>query len=102
MATTIAISISLIVDGFLLLILGCNTEAQQIVETWRVEYNESRPHRFLGEKTPNEFAKGYKQPKTRPRLGIKKPVRSRVLHRPVELARITGHVLLAVGAISHV
>jgi putative transposase len=34
------------------------TEAQQIVETWRVEYNESRPHRSLGEKTPNEFAKG--------------------------------------------
>jgi putative transposase len=33
------------------------TEAQQVVETWRVEYNESRPHRSLGEKTPNEFAK---------------------------------------------
>ena len=32
------------------------TEAQQIVETWRGEYNESRPHRALGEKTPNEFA----------------------------------------------
>ncbi len=33
------------------------TEAQQIVETRRAEYNESRPHRALGEKTPNEFAK---------------------------------------------
>jgi putative transposase len=33
------------------------TEAQQIVETWRAEYNESRPHRALGEKTPNKFAK---------------------------------------------
>ena len=32
------------------------TEAKQIVETWRVEYNESRPHRSLGEKTPNGFA----------------------------------------------
>jgi putative transposase len=32
------------------------TEAQQIVETGRGEYNESRPHRALGEKTPNEFA----------------------------------------------
>jgi putative transposase len=32
------------------------TEAQQMVETWRVEYNESRPHRSLGERTPNEFA----------------------------------------------
>ncbi len=37
---------------------GHLTEAQQIVETWRMEYNESRPHRALGEKTPNEFAKG--------------------------------------------
>jgi putative transposase len=32
------------------------TETQQIVETWRREYNESRPHRALGERTPNEFA----------------------------------------------
>jgi putative transposase len=33
------------------------TEARRIVETWRGEYNESRPHRALGEKTPSEFAK---------------------------------------------
>jgi hypothetical protein len=26
------------------------------LETWRGEYSESRPHRALGEKTPNEFA----------------------------------------------
>jgi putative transposase len=26
-------------------------------ETWRAEYNDSRPHRALGEKTPNEFNK---------------------------------------------
>ena len=32
------------------------TGAWQIVETWRAEYNESRPHRALGERTPNEFA----------------------------------------------
>jgi putative transposase len=32
------------------------TETRQIVETWRREYNESRPHRALGERTPNEFA----------------------------------------------
>jgi transposase InsO family protein len=31
-------------------------EAQRIVETWRGEFNESRPQRALGEKTPNEFA----------------------------------------------
>lgn len=32
------------------------TEAKQVVEAWRPEYNESRPHRALGERTPNEFA----------------------------------------------
>ena len=32
------------------------TETRQIIETWRREYNESRPHRALGERTPNEFA----------------------------------------------
>ena len=33
------------------------TEARQVIEDWRREYNESRPHRALGERTPNEFAK---------------------------------------------
>ena len=28
---------------------------KQIIEAWRQEYNESRPHRALGERTPNEF-----------------------------------------------
>jgi putative transposase len=32
------------------------TEAKQVIEAWRREYNESRPHRALGEKTPSEFA----------------------------------------------
>ena len=32
-------------------------EAQESIEAWRQEYNESRPHRALGERTPNEFAK---------------------------------------------
>ena len=31
-------------------------EAKQIIESWREEYNESRPHRSLGERTPREFA----------------------------------------------
>jgi putative transposase len=31
-------------------------EAKEIIEAWRREYNESRPHRALGEQTPNEFA----------------------------------------------
>lgn len=32
------------------------TEAKQVIESWRQEYNESRPHRSLGERTPSEFA----------------------------------------------
>ena len=31
-------------------------EAKQVIETWRQEYDESRPHRALGERTPNEIA----------------------------------------------
>ena len=32
------------------------TEAKRLIEAWRREYNDSRPHRSLGERTPNEFA----------------------------------------------
>ncbi len=31
-------------------------EARQLIEAWRREYNESRPHRSLGDRTPSEFA----------------------------------------------
>ena len=31
-------------------------EAKQLVEAWRTEYNDSRPHRSLGDRTPSEFA----------------------------------------------
>src|SRR5262249_134128 len=31
-------------------------DARTLIEAWRKEYNESRPHRALGEKTPQEFA----------------------------------------------
>jgi putative transposase len=31
-------------------------EAKESIEAWRKEYNESRPHRALGERTPKEFA----------------------------------------------
>lgn len=33
-------------------------EAKERVEAWRGEYKESRPHRALGERTPDEFAQG--------------------------------------------
>jgi putative transposase len=32
------------------------TEAKQIIEAWRREYNVSRPHRALDYRTPEEFA----------------------------------------------
>jgi putative transposase len=32
------------------------SEAKEIIEAWRREYNESRSHRALGEQTPSEFA----------------------------------------------
>lgn len=31
-------------------------EVRRLAEAWRTECNESRPHRFLGERTPSEFA----------------------------------------------
>jgi len=31
-------------------------EPRQLIEVWRWEYNESRPHRALGEQTPSEYA----------------------------------------------
>ena len=31
-------------------------EAKYLIEAWRQEYNESRPHRSLGDRTPSEFA----------------------------------------------
>jgi len=34
-------------------------EAKQLIEAWRQEYNESRPHRALNDRTPSEFASGY-------------------------------------------
>jgi putative transposase len=38
---------------------GTLTEAKRLIEAWRQEYNESRPHRSLGERTPSEFASQY-------------------------------------------
>jgi hypothetical protein len=35
---------------------GTLAEAKESIEAWWREYNASRPHRALGERTPNEFA----------------------------------------------
>ena len=32
-------------------------EARRLIESWRKEYNESRPHRALAHRTPSEFAR---------------------------------------------
>jgi putative transposase len=34
--------------------------ASTVVEAWRVQYNESRPHRALGEVPPAEYARRFK------------------------------------------
>jgi len=35
------------------------TDAQTKIEAWRIDYNEHRPHRSLGQRTPAEFIKDY-------------------------------------------
>ncbi len=47
-------------------------EAQAIVENWRQEYNNYRPHSSLGYLTPSEFARRYYEKNPVPR--IKQPV----------------------------
>jgi len=41
-------------------------EGRQLIEAWRREYNESRLHRLLGEKTPSEFAASRKLAQLKP------------------------------------
>ena len=38
-------------------IIGSLLEARVILETWRIEYNESRPHSSLRYLTPGEFVR---------------------------------------------
>jgi len=37
-------------------VFGSLAEARRIIEAWRVDYNEVRPHSSLGYQTPDEFA----------------------------------------------
>ena len=43
-------------------------EARQLIQGWRSEYNASRPHRALGERTPHEFARPIAASRDRSRL----------------------------------
>lgn len=36
-------------------------EAQREIERWRVEYNEIRPHKHLGRRTPAEFVRALRE-----------------------------------------
>ena len=36
------------------------SEAREVVENWRRDYNDLRPHSSLGYKTPSEFAKTWR------------------------------------------
>jgi putative transposase len=37
-------------------VFGSLAAARRIIETWRIDYNEARPHSSLGYRTPEEFA----------------------------------------------
>jgi len=37
-------------------------EAREVIEAWRVEYNEERPHRALGQRTPAAFLASWEVP----------------------------------------
>lgn len=45
-------------------------DAQRAIEAWRIEYNDERPHKSLGRRTPAEFTKSLQQknPSTPQRL----------------------------------
>lgn len=44
-------------------------DARQLLEAWRIDYNEERPHSSLGGKTPSEYIRQQPQPTTLPNAG---------------------------------
>jgi putative transposase len=42
-------------------LFSCLTEAQVLIEDWRLDYNHHRPHSALGMLAPAVFARGYRQ-----------------------------------------
>jgi len=45
-------------------------DAQQIVEAWRQDYNQQRPHSSLKQQTPNDFVAHWQQTRTAPKAEI--------------------------------
>ncbi len=43
-------------------------DARQIVEAWRKDYNEFRPHSSLDQQTPSEFVVGWQQIRAAPKV----------------------------------
>jgi putative transposase len=43
-------------------------DARETIESWRIDYNQVRPHSALGYLTPEEFATGYANVQTAPRF----------------------------------
>lgn len=44
-------------------------EARELIEDWRIDYNDNRPHSSLGGQTPSEFANQPRERATRPTAG---------------------------------
>jgi putative transposase len=43
-------------------LFSCLTEAQVVIEDWREDYNQHRPHSALGRKSPAVFAAAWTPP----------------------------------------
>jgi putative transposase len=54
-------------------LFGTLAEARVILESWRVEYNEKRPHSSLGDQTPEEFAQSASKFGLLPAYGLLPP-----------------------------
>jgi putative transposase len=55
-------------------LFGSLREARVILESWRVEYNERRPHSALGYRTPSEYVRTE-------RTGLMRAARPQTLRR---------------------
>ncbi len=70
-------------------LFGSLLEARVILEAWRIEYNESRPHSSLGYQTPGEFARrsnsGLRSPSGLPTPRVALNTKTNHKQQPAEL-----------------